>query len=141
MLHPTLSRYGLDQSVRVPRVRAVSAALLAVPELGLHRDHAVALRSRQAGSLGRGRHRLAGAQRPRSAPAFPGRYRALGVSTKVQADGGVTDWGESLALVNELRREIARLSQATARLQASRAGHGPAPPKPAGSATSGSPTR
>jgi hypothetical protein len=34
--------------------------------------------------------------------------------------GSMTDWGESLALVNELRREIRRLSQANARLQADR---------------------
>jgi hypothetical protein len=35
--------------------------------------------------------------------------------------GSVTDLGESFALVNELRREITRLRQATARLQAERA--------------------
>jgi hypothetical protein len=34
--------------------------------------------------------------------------------------GGVTDWGQSLALVTDLRREITRLRQATARLQADR---------------------
>jgi hypothetical protein len=32
--------------------------------------------------------------------------------------GTVTDWGQSLALVYELRREIRRLSQANERLQA-----------------------
>jgi hypothetical protein len=32
----------------------------------------------------------------------------------------MTDWGQSLALVYELRREIRRLSQANARLQADR---------------------
>ena len=35
--------------------------------------------------------------------------------------GSVTDLGESFALVNELRREITRLRQALARLQADRA--------------------
>jgi transposase-like protein len=35
--------------------------------------------------------------------------------------GSVTDLGESFALVNELRREITRLRQAIARLQADRA--------------------
>ena len=35
--------------------------------------------------------------------------------------GSVTDLGESFALVNELRREITRLREATARLQADRA--------------------
>jgi hypothetical protein len=34
--------------------------------------------------------------------------------------GSVTDLGERFALVNELRREITRLRQATARLQADR---------------------
>ena len=34
--------------------------------------------------------------------------------------GSVTDWGQSLALVYELRREIRRLSQANERLQADR---------------------
>lgn len=34
--------------------------------------------------------------------------------------GSMTDWGQSLALVYELRREIRRLSQANARLQADR---------------------
>lgn len=34
--------------------------------------------------------------------------------------GSVTDLGESFALVNELRREITRLRQTTARLQADR---------------------
>jgi hypothetical protein len=35
--------------------------------------------------------------------------------------GSVTDWGQSLSLVYELRREIARLRQANARLQTDRA--------------------
>jgi hypothetical protein len=35
--------------------------------------------------------------------------------------GSVTDWGQRLALVNELRREITRLRQTTARLHAERA--------------------
>jgi hypothetical protein len=35
-----------------------------------------------------------------------------------QRGGCVTDWGQSLALVSELRREIRRLSQANERLQA-----------------------
>jgi hypothetical protein len=34
--------------------------------------------------------------------------------------GTVTDWGQSLALVSELRREIRRLSQESKRLQADR---------------------
>jgi hypothetical protein len=34
--------------------------------------------------------------------------------------GTVTDWGQSLALVTDLRREISRLRQATAQLQADR---------------------
>jgi hypothetical protein len=34
--------------------------------------------------------------------------------------GGVTDWGQSLSLVYELRREITRLRQANARLQTDR---------------------
>jgi predicted component of type VI protein secretion system len=34
--------------------------------------------------------------------------------------GSMTDWGQSLALVYELRREIRRLSQPNARLQADR---------------------
>src|SRR5258705_13250878 len=34
--------------------------------------------------------------------------------------GTVTDWGQSLALVSELRREIRRLSQANEQLQADR---------------------
>lgn len=34
--------------------------------------------------------------------------------------GSVTDWGQSLALVTDLRREISRLRQAAAQLQADR---------------------
>jgi hypothetical protein len=43
------------------------------------------------------------------------------VAASNEAEAGtVTDWGQSLALVYELRREIRRLSQANARLQADR---------------------
>jgi hypothetical protein len=37
-----------------------------------------------------------------------------------ETGGSVTDWGQSLALVYELRREIRRLSQENERLQADR---------------------
>ena len=39
---------------------------------------------------------------------------------RASGGGTVTDWGQSLALATNLRREISRLRQATARLQAER---------------------